>query len=162
MSPSHVLLGLELTFCQNVASRFLFTKNLVPILTPNASVINCLGAGQGSVLKTDDWQLQKDFNFMKAAGQYAAMTDFLALEWARRHPHAFCSFYPGVVNTKSVQNQHFPWIIQVAAGWVLPWIGIPPSQVAQVIFNLCSAGSKGLVGSKGQSLPLPNYIQNAP
>ena len=69
--------GLESTFAQNVASRFLVTKNLSSLFK-NASVINCLGAGNGSDLDINDLELKQNYSLLRAAGQYASMNDLLA------------------------------------------------------------------------------------
>lgn len=166
-----------MTFAQNVASRFKLTKDLLPLLRPGATVINCLGAGNGAVLDTQDWELKNNFSFIKAAGQNAAMNDFLALEFGSRFgtksKAQFFSFYPGVVNTKSVANQNFPWILQLGASLVLPLIGTAPETVADRILKMASEpeytegefGERhaGLIGASGKAIqPLPKYISDYP
>jgi NAD(P)-dependent dehydrogenase (short-subunit alcohol dehydrogenase family) len=169
--------GIELTFAQNVASRFRLTKDLLPLLRPGSRVINCLGAGNGSVVNTQDWELKENFSFIKAAGQGAGMTDFLALEFGSRFGSdsqvGFFSFYPGVVNTKSVANQNFPWILQVGASLFLPLIGTAPETVADRILALATENEyaegefaerhAGLIGPNGKAItPLPKYISDYP
>ena len=76
--PRREVDGLEMTFAQNVASRFLITKNLIPIMK-NTTVINCLGAGNGGAIDENDLELKNGFHFIKAASQYAAINDMLAM-----------------------------------------------------------------------------------
>jgi NAD(P)-dependent dehydrogenase (short-subunit alcohol dehydrogenase family) len=77
--------NLESTFAQNVASRFLLTKNLISKMNKNAKVVNCLGGGMGSNVDPQDFQITKNFSFVKAASQYASMNDYLAIEFGKRY-----------------------------------------------------------------------------
>ena len=77
--PRREINGIEMTFAQNVASRFLITQSLLPILQNNATVLNCLGAGNGGDVDLTDIQLQKNFSFIRAASQYASINDLLAM-----------------------------------------------------------------------------------
>ena len=130
--------GLEQTFAQNVASRFYLMKKLTPLLQPHAKVINVLGGGVGGSIDMADLQLEKNYSFMKAASQYASITDALTMEFGKRYGHLATFFHvsPGVVNTRSVVNQHFPWFISYPALVVLPWIASSPESVARVFLSL--------------------------
>jgi NAD(P)-dependent dehydrogenase (short-subunit alcohol dehydrogenase family) len=93
--------GVELTFAQNVLSRFRFIQRLVPSLSkagesgagssvvqPSAAVVNVLGAGNGTRLDMVDPQMKKDFSFIKAAGSCASFTDLAMEAFARHFPGA--------------------------------------------------------------------------
>ena len=162
-------IGIEMTFSQNVASRFLLTKNLAPIFE-DARVINCLGAGNGGDVDLDDIQLAKKDGmlfFVTAASQYATINDLLVKEFATRYGKQakFFHFFPGVVNTDSVANQHFPWILQFGAKWVLPWIADSPSKTAETLLKIVtnkSYGAEGNLGPRGLPVKLSRYILDHP
>ena len=155
--------GLELTFAQNVASRWLLTRNLSGSFS-DTSIINVLGAGNGGPINTNDMELESGFSFIAAAKQYASMNDVLTKEWSSRvdsKKGKFYHFYPGVVNTKSAANQGFPWLISAAASIALPLIGKSPKDVAQVLLNIPKSHPTGsLIGPLGQKLELLSCLKD--
>jgi NAD(P)-dependent dehydrogenase (short-subunit alcohol dehydrogenase family) len=157
--------GLELTFAQNVASRWLLTHNLLSSFS-QTSVVNVLGAGNGGPINTKDLELESGFSFIAAAGQNASINDVLTVEWSKRIDSSkgnFYHFYPGIVNTKSAANQGFPWIISTAASLALPLIGKSPKAVAEVLLNIPSNNPSGsLIGPSGKKLELLSCLKQDP
>lgn len=152
LNTSHMpCVGIEMTFAQNYLSRYLFTRELLPILQNckggHGRVVSVLGAGNGSSFDMTDPQLKNGFFwFGRAADQYAAMSDAITLEWNRRYNDpvspvspSFFHLFPGIVNTSSAKNQGFPWFIHWPSQFVLPLVATPPEIVAEnVVFALTS------------------------
>jgi hypothetical protein len=157
--------GIELTFAQNVASRWLITNNLTSSFS-QTSIVNVLGAGNGGPINTKDMELESGFSFIAAANQYASINDVLTVEWSKRIDSSngkFYHFYPGVVNTKSAANQGFPWIISTAASLLLPLVGKSPKNVAQVLLNIPANNPSGsLIGQSGNKLALLSCLKEDP
>ena len=153
---------MELTFAQNVASRWLLTSNLLSEFS-KTTVINVLGAGNGGSLNTKDMELESGFSFIAAAKQHASMNDVLTLEWSKRIDSSigsFYHFYPGIVNTKSAANQGFPWILSTAASFVLPLIGKSPMQVANTLLDIPRHHKSGsLLGPSGIEVELLSCLK---
>lgn len=164
--PRRVVDGLEMTFAQNVASRFRITRNLIPIMK-NTTVVNCLGAGNGGAIDLSDLELKNGYNFIKAASQYATMNDLLAVEFAKRYGSVgqFIHFFPGVVNTESVKNQGFPWIISYLSSIALPWIATSPEKTAQIIYEMTLKTFEkrfALLGPNGKDVQQVKFISQHP
>jgi hypothetical protein len=157
--------GLELTFAQNVASRWLLTHNLLSSFS-QTSVVNVLGAGNGGPINTKDMELESGFSFIAAAKQNASINDILTVEWSKRidvSKGKFYHFYPGIVNTKSAANQGFPWIISTAASLALPLIGKSPKAVAEVLLKIPSNNPSGsLISPSGSKLELLSCLKDDP
>lgn len=150
--------GVEVTLSQNYLSRFQIIHSLLPLLE-GSRVITCLGAGNGSTLDTEDWQLKNSGYapfFIRAASQHATMGDVMVREFAKRHPATnFTHFFPGVVNTQSAVNQGFPRVLTFFSGLVMPYIATDPKVTAEIVVKMLTedtySSKEGLlVGQKGE------------
>eukprot|EP00842_Homolaphlyctis_polyrhiza_P006802 jgi/Hompol1/7122/HPOL_002985-RA len=160
--------GIEMTLAMNYLSRFVFVKELLPLLSGGGRVVNCLGAGNGGPADLQDLQLKSNFSFIRASSQHATLTDVITSEFARRHNQQGITFYhmfPGIVNTNSAANQGFPWFIAAAGKLALPLIGSSPESVAKKIQTLITADefarqdpSSVLIGSNGKPIKLTDYV----
>ena len=149
--------GLELTFAQNVASRWLLTRNLSGSFS-DTSIINVLAAGNGGPINTNDMELESGFSMTAALQQHASINDVLTKEWSSRvdsKKGKFYHFYPGAVNTNMTANQGFPWLISAIARITLPLFAKSPKSVAQVLLNIPKSHPSGsLIGPSGKNLEL--------
>ena len=159
--------GVEIGFAQNYLSRFVLIHQLVPLLElSHGRVVHCLGAGQGADYVADDLQLKNGFSVLKVAKQHACLGDLMVKEFAKRyHNSRFFHFFPGLVNTNSVANQNFPWILQIGFKIVGPLIAKSPETVAQTITKLVTEKEywaeefNGIgINEKGGVVPSAHYM----
>jgi NAD(P)-dependent dehydrogenase (short-subunit alcohol dehydrogenase family) len=150
--------GVEVTFAQNYLSRFLIIQELLPILK-GGTVVNVLGAGNGSKLNPNDLQLQRPAPwipfFIQAAGTLATLTDLVTMELQKRNPQTqFYHLFPGVVNTSNARNQGFPPFICYIFEQIAPLFAKDPSKVASLIFQMATTSNitGPLVGPNGQQI----------
>ena len=149
--------GLEVNFAQNVASRWLITNNLSSSFS-QTSIINVLGAGNGSPINTKDMELESGFSVMTALNQHASINDVLTVEWSKRIDSSKGKFYhvfPGAVNTNVMANGGFPWIIRMVTKVFLPLLAKSPEKAAKLLLNIPANNPSGsLIGQSGKKLAL--------
>jgi NAD(P)-dependent dehydrogenase (short-subunit alcohol dehydrogenase family) len=135
--------GLEMTFAMNYFSRFVFMKLLGPKLRGNP-IINCLSAGNGFGVNTEDFQLEQPSWFpfyMRAIVQCASLGDVIAQEFATRYPNdaQYFHYFPGTVATDAAKNNNFPYVLVMLNNLVKDYISSKPESVADVLVTILTS-----------------------
>ena len=147
--------GLENTFAVNYFGPFLLTRLLLPLMDPEASIVNMISLTCRYVSVTEE-SLRPSADEFSQLGTYArsklALLRF-SLELARRNPGLHINLAdPGIVNSNMIDLGH--WFDPLADILFRPFCKSPERGVQPALSALASNGrNRYFVGRKSMDIP---------